>query len=67
MINSIGFDFEKGSYTCCICEEQNKGRGNNPEPLMDNYDGSLECCERCNEKVITYRLRQIMTEIYNDI
>jgi len=61
------FDPEQRFYTCCICEEESRGWGNNPEPLMDDLDGSLECCDRCNDKVVTYRLRQLMKEIADDI
>jgi len=58
---------EKRLYTCCICEEESVGWGNNPEPLMDDLDGTLNCCDRCNEKVVSYRIRQLMGEIPDDI
>ena len=54
-------------YTCCICEQLCQGWGNNPEPLMDDLNGSNECCENCNADVVTERLRQLMKEIDNDI
>jgi hypothetical protein len=58
---------EKRNYTCCICEEENVGWGNNPEPLMDDLDGALQCCDRCNDKVVSYRIRQLMRELADDI
>ncbi len=66
------YDPERRFYTCCICEEESKGWGNNPEPLMDDLEGSLKCCDRCNElftpyKVVSYRIRQLMKEIADDI
>jgi len=38
-------------YTCVLCNEQNKGYGNNPEPLASEG----ECCNDCNIKVILAR------------
>ena len=53
---------EERFFTCCICEEEQTGWGNNPEPLMDDLHGSLECCDRCNTKVVSYRIRQLIGE-----
>jgi len=47
-------------FSCCICEQETKGWGNNPEPLMDNLHGELECCNSCNTEVITQRLRDLI-------
>jgi hypothetical protein len=55
---------EYRKYTCAICEELNHGWGNNPEPLLDSRDGTVECCDKCNEKVVSYRIRQMMGEGY---
>ena len=37
---------------CCLCGNEIKGFGNNPEPLTD--DG--RCCDVCNENVIKFRM-----------
>jgi hypothetical protein len=51
-------------YTCCICEDICTGWGNNPEPLMDDRNGTVECCDKCNDKVIAYRMRQMFGGSY---
>ena len=42
-------------FVCCLCNDNARGHGNNPEPLMS---GSIQsCCDNCNEtKVIPARL-----------
>jgi hypothetical protein len=39
-------------FKCCLCDEQAKGWGNNPQPLMGG-----KCCDECNmTKVIPARM-----------
>lgn len=40
---------------CCLCGKKFIGYGNNPSPLKDKG----ECCDDCNFKVISERLRRI--------
>jgi hypothetical protein len=41
------------TYTCCICNEDFSGFGNNPQPLKKRG----RCCDRCNiEKVLALRI-----------
>lgn len=37
---------------CCLCGNEIKGYGNNPEPLTDEG----RCCDACNENVIRFRM-----------
>lgn len=40
-------------FTCCICGKRIKNEwGHNPWPIKDEG----ECCSKCNEKVIAYRI-----------
>lgn len=43
------------SFTCCICGKTFHGWGNNPWPILE--DG--ECCDKCNEKVVAYRILRL--------
>jgi hypothetical protein len=46
------------SYTCCFCEEDCKGFGNNAQPLKDSI-----CCDSCNlERVVPARLKSKLKE-----
>ena len=49
-------------YTCVLCNEQNKGYGNNPEPLASEG----QCCNDCNIKVIVARFMTTPNEEFND-
>ena len=40
----------RGSYQCCICENQFSGYGHNPQPV-DDTEGA-RCCDRCNSSVV---------------
>ncbi|MFP3861143.1 MAG: hypothetical protein ACLFUW_10000 [Bacteroidales bacterium] len=41
-------------FVCSICGKTYYGFGNNPEPLLDDYD--YRCCDSCNENfVLPYR------------
>jgi hypothetical protein len=42
-------------YTCVLCKEPKIGFGNNPEPLAKRG----QCCDKCNEKVITARIEHL--------
>lgn len=47
---------ERRRYTCCICHKDFEGWGNNPWPVVNDYDA--ECCDECNwEKVVPARLK----------
>jgi hypothetical protein len=40
----------RGSYQCCICENNFSGYGHNPQPI-DDTEGA-RCCDRCNSSVV---------------
>ena len=40
----------RGSYQCCICENNFSGYGHNPQPV-DDTEGA-RCCDRCNSSVV---------------
>ena len=40
---------------CVLCGKEIKGWGNNPSPLREEG----RCCDNCNYKVITQRLRDV--------
>ena len=61
----MDFNPEHRKYTCCMCEQEHEGWGNNPEPLMDNSHGEVECCDNCNTLVITERLHALIGD-YDD-
>jgi hypothetical protein len=44
-------------YTCCICNKEKEGYGNNPYPLCDEKDYKSRCCDECN---INYVLKARM-------
>ena len=41
-------------YKCCICGENYKGYGNNPDPVKEEG----RCCDNCNWIVIKERIKQ---------
>ena len=41
--------------SCCLCEEEFHGFGNNAQPLKDGV-----CCDSCNTEVIMARLKTIL-------
>lgn len=50
---------EDRTFTCCICGEEEKGYGNNPEPFK--HEG--RCCDACNIKfVIPARLAALKSD-----
>lgn len=52
----------KEKQVCCICGEEIKGYGNNPEPYHSAENGE-RCCDACNLKfVIPARLEGIQNE-----
>lgn len=56
---------KEDTYTCCICGEEFKGYGNNPEPYMSAENGE-RCCDACNAHfVIQARLNQMAAERNN--
>ena len=53
------------TQVCCICGEEFKGYGNNPEPYMSAENGE-RCCDACNAHfVIQARLDQMAAERNN--
>ena len=44
---------------CCLCGNDFKGYGNDPDPLMDEG----RCCDSCNENVIKFRLLVTMDNL----
>ena len=56
---------KEDTYTCCICGEEFKGYGNNPEPYMSAENGE-RCCDACNAHfVIRARWEQMNAERNN--
>ena len=48
---------KNNSFKCCICGKDVKGEfSNNPWPLRE--DG--RCCDECNQKVVAYRIIQMI-------
>ncbi len=50
-VNAYGEKLSEGkedTFTCCICGEESKGYGNNPDPVK--HDG--RCCDACNAKFV---------------
>ena len=41
-------------YICCICGKEKEGYGNNPEPIVKEFeDGKRNrCCDNCNKYVV---------------
>ena len=48
-------------HTCCICGKAFKGHGHNPHPV--EIEGV--CCDECNAKVVTERIKQLESEVEN--
>ena len=44
-------------FVCCLCGKECEGWGNDPYPLDTNPEH--ECCDDCNEKVISARIAQL--------
>ena len=43
-------------YTCCLCNKDFSGYGNNPAPLESD---TKKCCDNCNNsKVIPERIKR---------
>lgn len=56
---------KEDTQVCCICGEEFKGYGNNPEPYMSAENGE-RCCDACNAHfVIQARLNQMAAERNN--
>jgi len=50
----------KDYYKCCICGKEERGYGNNPDPV-DSHE--KKCCDDCNDTVvIPARIKQLMGE-----
>ena len=50
---------EEDTFKCCICSNEYKGLGNNPDPISENEND--RCCDNCNTyKVIPARLKVIL-------
>lgn len=49
-------------FTCCICKKETIGYGNNAQPIMQG-----ECCDTCNENVITERIRRLELNLQGGI
>jgi hypothetical protein len=41
-------------FTCCLCQKNEQGYGNNPAPLITSADA--RCCDDCNKVVIFTRI-----------
>ena len=41
-------------FTCCICGHKHLGYGNNPEPVMLEFENGRRnrCCDNCNKWVV---------------
>ena len=41
-------------YTCCICGKKKEGFGNNPEPIMPEFENGTRnrCCDNCNKFIV---------------
>jgi len=51
---------EKETGKCCLCGKKYTHYGNNPYPLIEDTDKKPNrCCDKCNEKVILARIKQI--------
>jgi hypothetical protein len=46
------------TFRCCICGKTFNGYGNNPAPVKV----SGRCCDRCNDIVISERIKGYMTK-----
>ena len=61
-VNVYGETLKEGkedTFTCCICGEECRGYGNNPEPFK--HEG--RCCDACNlHYVIPARLAAIKVD-----
>ena len=56
---------KEDTQVCCICGEEFKGYGNNPEPYMSAENGE-RCCDACNAHfVIPARYNQMEVERNN--
>ena len=42
-------------YTCCLCNKEFEGFGNNPYPLSEEG----RCCDMCNMQVVAARINQL--------
>ena len=50
---------EEETFKCCICLNECRGLGNNPDPISENEDD--RCCDNCNmTKVIPARLKAVL-------
>ena len=51
------FEVKVPIYTCCLCEKECSGFGNNPAPLAEL---PKKCCDECNSnKVIKSRIEML--------
>jgi hypothetical protein len=60
----MSYEDEGGVFTCCICDTETKGWGNNAYPVRDNHGEYFEdhdhCCDECNAQVVVpERLKEI--------
>ena len=41
-------------YICCICGKHKTGYGNNPWPVVNEFEGDRinKCCDNCNKFVV---------------
>ena len=41
-------------YICCICGKEKEGYGNNPEPVVREFENGKRnrCCDNCNKYIV---------------
>lgn len=45
---------KSNKFVCCLCNKIKTGYGNNPEPVMPEFENGQynRCCDKCNSFVV---------------